>query len=267
MDVSGSSLRSMTRPARVDAAAAAIMASVGVGAGLLSALGPRRRALGRGGAGSWAPLLGALAGALGLGLAGWALGRGHRPWLARSVARLLRGAGGRPVQRLLGVGAGRRTVDFQKTFTVRAPLEEVFSSFIDFESFPRFMPHLRAVDLRGDGRMRWTAVGPAGISLRWDADITEIVPNEAIAWRSVPGEAIASEGIVRFKETPDGGTRVEISMAYHPPAGALGRAVARLFGADPQRAMSEDLQGFRSFVEESAAADGKDMRVGNLGQT
>ncbi|XXY53689.1 SRPBCC family protein [Sorangium sp. So ce269] len=267
MDVSGNTLRSMTRPARVDAAAAAIMATVGVGAGLLYALGPRRRALVRGGAGSWAPLLGALAGALGLGLAGWALGRGDRLSLPRSAARLLRGARGRPVQRLLGVGAGRRTVDFQKTFTVRAPIEEVFSSFIDFESFPRFMPHLRAVDLKGDGRMRWTAVGPAGISLRWDADITEIVPNEAIAWRSVPGETIASEGIVRFKETPDGGTRVEISMAYHPPAGALGRAVARLFGADPQRAMAEDLQGFRSFVEESAAADSKDMRLANLGQT
>ncbi|MGK3985459.1 hypothetical protein WME99_20605 [Sorangium sp. So ce136] len=53
----------------------------------------------------------------------------------------------------------------------------------------------------------------------------------------------------------------------HPPAGALGRAVARLFGADPQRAMAEDLQGFRSFVEESAATDSKNMPLANLGGT
>ncbi|WP_433929467.1 SRPBCC family protein [Sorangium cellulosum] len=228
---------------------------------------PRRRGLVRDMAGSWAPLLGALAGAVGVGLSRWALGRRDRPGLLRASARLLRSVTGRSAQRLLGPGAGRRTVDFQKTFTVRAPLEEVFSSFIDFESFPRFMPHLRDVDLRGDGRMRWTAVGPAGISLRWDAEITEIAPNEAISWRSVPGEAIASEGVVRFEETLDGGTRVEIRMSYRPPAGALGRALARLFGADPKRAMAEDLQGFRSFVEQTAAAEGKPMSLGGVGAT
>ncbi|WP_437732162.1 SRPBCC family protein [Sorangium sp. So ce1335] len=261
MDVSGNPVRSMIRARPHDAApAAAILATVGAGAGLLAALAPglglRRRALVRGGAGRWAPLLGVLAGALGVGLAGWALGRPDRPGLLRgAAARLLRGLTGRPLQRLLGEGAGRRTrrtVDFHRTFTVRAPIEEVFSSFIDFESFPRFMPHLRDVDLRGDGRMRWTAIGPAGTTLRWDADITELVPNEAIAWRSVPGERIASEGVVRFEETLDGGTRVEITMSYRSPAGALGRAIARLLGADPKRAMTEDLQGFRAFVEQTA---------------
>lgn len=259
MDVFGSPVRSAIRSTRYDAgAAAALAATAGVGACLMYALvphrGPRRRALALGGADRWAPLVRVLVGALGLGLAGWALDRRARPGLLRGAARLLGGFTGRPVQRLLGAGAGRRTADFHRTFTVRAPIEDVFSSFIDFESFPRFMPHLRDVELKGDGRMRWTAVGPAGLSVRWDADITELVPNEAIAWRSVPGEAIASEGVVRFEETPDGGTRVELRMSYDPLAGALGRAVARLFGADPKRAMTEDLQGFRSFVEQSTAA-------------
>ena len=41
-----------------------------------------------------------------------------------------------------------------------------------------------------------------------------------------------------------------VQMNYVPPAGALGHAVAQLFGVDPRQAMHEDLIQLKSLLEE-----------------
>ncbi|WP_437878488.1 SRPBCC family protein [Sorangium sp. So ce513] len=207
---------------------------------------------------SWSPATRLLMGALGAGLVGYAVKR-RDPIGALlgtvGAAVLLRDITNRPASHLLGVGAGRRAVDFQKTITVRAPIRDVFLAFIQFESFPRFMSHLRQVESLGNGRTRWTAVGPAGIPVSWDAEMTQLVPNELIAWRSLPGQAVENEGVVRMEERPEG-TRLDVKMSYNPPAGALGHAVASLFGADPEHAMSEDLTRFKTLIEQGMIATG-----------
>ncbi|WP_437960486.1 SRPBCC family protein [Sorangium sp. So ce119] len=197
---------------------------------------------------SGSPAARLLLGALGVGLVGYAIRR-RGPLGAllgvAGAALLLREIGDRPARGALDVGAPRPVVAFRKTITVRAPIRDVFLSFIQFESFPRFLSHLRRVETVGDGRMRWTAVGPAGIPVTWDAELTQLVPNEVVAWRSLPGEAIESEGIVRLEEDPEG-TRLHIGLSYTPPAGA----VAMLFGADPEHAMDEDLARLKTLIEE-----------------
>ncbi|WP_437291104.1 SRPBCC family protein [Sorangium sp. So ce406] len=197
---------------------------------------------------SGSPAARLLLGALGVGLVGYAIRR-RGPLGAllgvAGAALLLREIGDRPARGALDVGAPRPVVAFRKTITVRAPIRDVFLSFIQFESFPRFMSHLRRVETVGDGRMRWTAVGPAGIPVTWDAELTQLVPNEVVAWRSLPGEPIESEGIVRLEEDPEG-TRLDIGLSYTPPAGA----VATLFGADPELAMDEDLARLKTLIEE-----------------
>ncbi|KYF96833.1 hypothetical protein BE17_06495 [Sorangium cellulosum] len=212
---------------------------------------------------SWSPAARTLMGAFGVGLVGYAIRRRGPLGVLLGVAgaaMLLRELGGGPTRRLVGVDAGRRAVDFRKTITVRAPIREVFLACIQFESFPGFMSHLRQVETLGDGRMRWTAVGPAAIAVSWDAELTQLVPNEVVAWRSLPGQAIENEGIVRIEECPEG-TRLDVRMSYSSPAGALGDAVAALFGAEPERAMDEDLAGFKALIEEGAASAGGDVVV------
>jgi uncharacterized membrane protein len=84
----------------------------------------------------------------------------------------------------------------------------------------------------------------------WDAEITEDVPNERIAWRSLPGSEIDTAGHIRF--TPamgDRGTEVHVSMNYVPPAGRFGHWVATLFGESPQRQMRDDLRNFKRLME------------------
>jgi uncharacterized membrane protein len=161
---------------------------------------------------------------------------------------LMRGATNMEVKRLVGAG-GRRGIDIQKTITLAAPIEEVFRFWASYENFPRFMANVREVRSTGDGSSHWKVAGPAGVPVEWDAVLTEFVPDEVIAWKSVPGAAIRQTGIVRFEPTRDGGTRIHIRMSYNPPAGALGHSLAALFGADPKHQMDEDLARMKTLLE------------------
>lgn len=162
--------------------------------------------------------------------------------LARSVTNM-------PMKRIVGVGAGHRAVDIQKTINIAAPVEKVFEFWNNFQNFPKFMSNVREVQMQGENRSHWIVSGPAGVPVEWDAEITERIPNKTIAWKTVPGATVEHAGIVRFDPNPDGTTRVEIRMSYNPPAGAIGHVVASLFGADPKSEMDADLARMKTLIE------------------
>ena len=147
-------------------------------------------------------------------------------------------------------GGGGRDMHVTKAITVNRPTEEVYGFWRDFENFPRFMDHLESVQANGNGRSHWKAKGPAGKTVEWDAEIVEDRPNELIAWRSVPGSEVENAGSVRFLPAPGGrGTEVHVEMDYNPPAGLVGAAVAKLFGAEPAGQMTTDLRQFKQVME------------------
>src|SRR5262249_17966841 len=82
---------------------------------------------------------------------------------------------------------------------------------------------------------------------------TEFIPNKIIAWKSEPGAAIANAGIIRFEPGVTGGTRVTIRLSYNPPAGAIGHAIATIFGASPKREMDQDLLRMKTMIETGRA--------------
>lgn len=217
----------------------------------------------------WSPsarLLGGLTGAaLGLaaarlgGLPGAALGLG-------AIALLIRAATNLELGRLIGVGAGRGALVVHKSITVRKPIEEVFAFWQRYENFARFMSHVHEVR-RTDGRAHWVVAGPAGVPVEFDTEETRVVPNQEIAWRTVPGSLVEHAGTVRFLPSGAGETTVEVRLSYNPIAGAAGHAVAALFGADPKRAMDDDLIRFKSLVEEGkATAHGQTVSREDLGR-
>ena len=182
-------------------------------------------------------LLNALAGRRGpLALLG---GLGGAALIARSSTNM-------PIDRLVGVG--RPAVELQKCIDVAAPIEQVFETFSQLERFPELMTHVREVHVRGDGTSQWVVEGPAGRTISWEAVTTRLEPNRLIAWRTLPGSAVEHAGLLRFEST-SGGTRVLVTMSYTPPAGALGHAVARLFGADPKSELHDDLMRMKVFLE------------------
>ncbi|HUA22834.1 MAG TPA: SRPBCC family protein [Steroidobacteraceae bacterium] len=172
----------------------------------------------------------------GLGFLG---GVGGLALIARSGANM-------PIDRLVGVR--RPSMDLQKCIEVAAPIEQVFETFSQLERFPEFMKHVREVHVRGDGTSQWVVEGPAGGTVSWEAVTTRLEPNRLIAWRTLPGSAVDHAGLLRFEPT-EGGTRIFVTMSYTPPAGALGHAVARLFGTDPKSELDDDLMRMKVFLE------------------
>ena len=198
----------------------------------------------------WAPASRLLAGILGGGLAlGGVL---RRDVLGATLGLVLVGRAltGLSLARLTGIGAGRRAVDVQKTINVAAPVEQVFGLWNRYEQFPSIMDHVRDVERLGEDRSRWVVAGPLGLPVGWEAVVTRLVPNALLAWMTTAESTVQHAGVVRFDPTPDGGTRVDVKLSYNPPGGALGHAVAVLFGCDPKRALDHDLAEVKSLLEQ-----------------
>ncbi|HYX53633.1 MAG TPA: SRPBCC family protein [Candidatus Limnocylindrales bacterium] len=128
--------------------------------------------------------------------------------------------------------------------------EEAFQFWRHFENLPRFMRHLESVSITGERRSRWTAIGPLGKRLRWDAEIVAERPGELISWRSLEGSDLMLDGFVEFQAAPgDRGTTVFATIIYTPPGGQLGRAAAKMLGKDPSFLMRQDLRRFKALLE------------------
>ena len=152
-------------------------------------------------------------------------------------------------RRLVGIDGHTRGIDIKKTITINAPVDKVFTYWSHPENLPEFMSHIREVSRLEDNIYHWKVGGPAGLLIEWDAAITELDPNKALAWKSVPNSIIGQTGVTRFTSNPDGSTRLDLKMSYQPPAGILGHEIARLFGADPKHEMDDDLMRMKSFIE------------------
>lgn len=134
--------------------------------------------------------------------------------------------------------------------TVNRPPDEVYRLWRDVEGLPRFMAHLESVRAEADGRSHWVVRAPAGTTVEWDAEVTEDVPDQVLAWRSLDGADVPNAGTVRLAPAPGGrGTEVRVELEYRPPGGALGAGAARLFGEEPVQQLKDDLRRFKQVVE------------------
>jgi len=143
-----------------------------------------------------------------------------------------------------------RGIHVETSMTINRSPEELFSFWRNFENLPRFMQHLESVKVIDDKKSTWVAKAPAGLSVQWDAEIINEESNALIAWRSIGGAEVDNAGSVRFMPGPEGrGTEVKVVIDYIPPAGQLGRIVAKLFGEEPSIQVKEDLRRFKRLME------------------
>jgi uncharacterized membrane protein len=189
-----------------------------------------------------------------LALLGWALGA------RRSKATRVTGA----LAAVLGVTAldiftGRRLSQHKRraenelyvvrSITINRGPEEVYRFWRDFKNLPRFMAHLESVEVQAN-QSRWRAIGPAGHTFEWNAEIIEDKPNERLAWQSLPDSEVPNRGEVTFRKAPGGrGTEVHVKIEYEPPAGVLGATIAKLFGREPSQQVAGDLRRLKQVME------------------
>ena len=156
---------------------------------------------------------------------------------------------------LLGVG-GENLIKVKKAINIDVPIDEVYQFWRNFENFKLFMDHVKEITVQDD-ISTWQVAGPAGSTVEFKSHITRDIPNESISWESLPDSQVKQAGFVRFDSSRDGGTRVSVQMEYLPPAGALGHAVAQLFGVDPRQALNDDLMRLKSLLETGKTSSSK----------
>lgn len=150
---------------------------------------------------------------------------------------------------LLGMSSGENGIRVNKAINIFAPIDEVYQFWRNFENFPLFMNHVKQITNQGDVS-NWKVAGPVGSTVEFQSRLTQDIPNDMIAWETLPDSQVRSAGFVRFDQNRDGSTRVTVQMNYLPPAGVAGHAVAQLFGVDPRQAMHEDLVRLKTLLEE-----------------
>jgi uncharacterized membrane protein len=135
--------------------------------------------------------------------------------------------------------------------TIRRSRAELFAFWRDFQNLSRVMENVERIQPTGaEGRAAWTIKAPAGQTVDVETEIVREVENALIAWRSVEGSDIDTEGRVTFEDAPgERGTRVGLVIAYDPPAGELGRAVAKMFMREPEVQARRDLKRFKMLME------------------
>jgi len=145
---------------------------------------------------------------------------------------------------------GDRGVQVRESIRLEVPIAVVYRSWRRLENLPQFMSHLDRVTELADGKSHWVAAGPAGLAVKWTAEITSEVEDKLLAWRSLPGSDVATLGSVMFDEARGGrSTQVSVHLQYAPPAGRAGAWVASLFGREPSQTVREDLRHFKQLLE------------------
>lgn len=151
-------------------------------------------------------------------------------------------------------------VKVEKTVTINKPAEELYRFWRNFENLPRFIKHLKEIKVYDEKKTHWIVEGLLDRTLEWDTVIVEDKENEVIAWASVQSAEIQNSGVVQFKPAPGNrGTEVKVVREYNPPGGAIGNAIAKLFGEDPKHNLTEDLRHFKMLMEagEIATTEGQ----------
>jgi uncharacterized membrane protein len=145
-----------------------------------------------------------------------------------------------------------RGIHVEQAFTIGKSPQELYDFWHNFENLPQIMTHLESVRVIDEKRSHWVAKAPsiAGGKVEWDAEIINDEPGALIAWRSLPNADVDNAGSVRFVPAPgDRGTEVRVVLDYIPPAGRVGKFVAKLFGEEPKQQIQEDLRNFKRIME------------------
>lgn len=134
--------------------------------------------------------------------------------------------------------------------TVDLPVRTVYDQWTQFETYPAFMSGVEEVRQLDDRNTYWS-VRVGGVERGFQAEITDQIPDELIAWRSVSGPEHA--GRVTFEPLDGDRTSVHLELNWDPE-GLVEKAGAALQIDDLQ--VASDLREFARLMESNGFATG-----------
>jgi uncharacterized membrane protein len=138
----------------------------------------------------------------------------------------------------------------QESIDVSVPVRDAYDQWTQFETFPEFMGGVEKITQTDETHTHWT-VDIGGISREFDAEITEQVPDERVAWKSTSGTTHA--GVVTFHRLGDSHTRVMLQLDTDPE-GLVEKAGEAIGLVGHQ--VKADLERFKTFIEHQSAPTG-----------
>ncbi|GGZ47800.1 SRPBCC family protein [Streptomyces subrutilus] len=139
----------------------------------------------------------------------------------------------------------------EESIEVDVPVRTAYNQWTQFETFPRFMDGVEKITQVSDTLTHWeTRV--AGVERAFDAEITEQIPDERVAWTTVAGEA-RQAGVVTFHHLADHRTKVMLQLDYDPEG--FTENVGDKLGFVKRR-ITGDLKRFKEYIESRGAETG-----------
>lgn len=148
-----------------------------------------------------------------------------------------------------------------RAVTINRPVAELYAYWRDFTNLASFMDTIVSVTPLDAKRSHWILKAPAGKTVEWDAIITEERENEVIAWVSAEGADVANSGRIDFRDAGARGTVVTATILYDPPAGTIGKLIAKMFQREPAIQARRDLRRFKQLMETGEIATSSRTRA------
>lgn len=136
-----------------------------------------------------------------------------------------------------------------QSVTIARPAGELYAYFRDLANLPSFMDNVVRIDVLDTKRSHWVVKAPAGKTVEWDAVVTAEEPGRSISWQSADGADVPNSGRITFTDAGSRGTVVSATIAYDPPAGIVGKVIAKLFQREPAIQARRDLRRFKQLME------------------
>jgi HSP20 family molecular chaperone IbpA/uncharacterized membrane protein len=133
----------------------------------------------------------------------------------------------------------------EQSIEVNAPATTVYNQLTQFEDYPRFMEDIEEVRQLDDTHLHWRAKLNSH-DMEWDAEITEQVPDQVIAWRNMGGPVRVEK--VEVKPLDGEKSKLTMYMEYEEP-----QQQEQAQGSDMDIKIAEhavhDLMRFKKFIE------------------
>ena len=144
-----------------------------------------------------------------------------------------------------------------RTVTINRPRAELFAYWRDFANLATFMENVERVEMLDGRRSHWVVKAPAGKTVEWISAITGERDGAFIAWASEEGADVPNSGRIDFRDAQAGrGTIVTATILYDPPAGTIGKLIAKMFQREPAIQARRDLRRFKQLMETGEIATG-----------